>query len=87
MILYHQAGSAPLLAITHRLVLVMGGNLNGESELGVGSTFTLRLPADMKTHLDKPHVLKASNLFIRDILNRPAAASRRGNWQELIKPS
>jgi len=65
--------TALLLAITHRLVLVMGGNLNGESELGVGSTFTLRLPADMKTHLDKPHVLKASNLFIRDILNRPAA--------------
>ena len=60
---------ALLLAITHRLVLVMGGNLNGESELGVGSTFTLRLPADMKSHLEKPHVLKASNLFIRDILS------------------
>jgi len=43
--------------------------MNGESELGVGSTFTLRLPADMKSHLEKPHVLKASNLFIRDILS------------------
>ena len=60
---------ALMLAITHRLVLAMGGNLNGESELGVGSTFTLRLPADMKSHLEKPHVVKATNLFIRDILN------------------
>ncbi len=60
---------ALLLAITHRLVLVMGGHLNGESELGVGSTFTLRLPADMESHLEKPHVAKATNLFIRDILN------------------
>ncbi len=60
---------ALMLAITHRLVLVMGGNLQGESELGVGSTFTLRLPADMESHLQKPHVLKATNLFIRDILN------------------
>lgn len=63
---------ALMLAITHRLVLVMGGNLNGESELGAGSTFTLRLPADMKSHLDKPHVVKATNLFIRDILNHSA---------------
>ncbi len=60
---------ALMLAITHRLVLVMGGNLNGVSELGVGSTFTLRLPADMESHLQKPHVVKATNLFIRDILN------------------
>ncbi|HBP11058.1 MAG TPA: hypothetical protein DD452_03875 [Nitrospina sp.] len=61
--------NALMLAITHRLVLAMGGNLTGESELGIGSTFTLRLPADMKSHLEKPHVRKASNLFIRDILN------------------
>ncbi|MBT3921265.1 MAG: hypothetical protein HOF21_01695 [Nitrospina sp.] len=60
---------ALMLAITHRLVLALGGNLNGESEQGVGSTFTLRLPADMKSHLEKPHVVKATNLFIRDILN------------------
>ncbi len=60
---------ALMLAITHRLVLVMGGNLNGGSELGAGSTFTLRLPADMKLHLEKPHVVRATNLFIRDILN------------------
>jgi signal transduction histidine kinase len=59
--------NALMLAITHRLVLAMGGNLTGESELGIGSTFTL--PADMKSHLEKPHVRKASNLFIRDILN------------------
>ena len=68
--------NALLLAITHRLVLVMGGNLHGESELGVGSTFTLRLPADMKSHLEKPHVLKATNRFIHDILNRPATGGR-----------
>lgn len=60
---------ALMLAITHRLVLVMGGNLNGESKLGTGSTFTLRLPADMESHLEKPYVVKATNLFIRDILN------------------
>jgi signal transduction histidine kinase len=60
---------ALMLAITHRLVLVMGGHLNGESELGTGSTFTLRLPGDMESHLSKPHVVKATNLFIRDILN------------------
>jgi signal transduction histidine kinase len=60
---------ALLLAITHRLVLAMGGNLSGKSENG--STFTLRLPADMKSHLEKPHVAKATNLFIRNILNRP----------------
>ena len=60
---------ALMLAITHRLVLVMGGHLNGESELGTGSTFTLRFPADMESHLKKPHVVKATNLFIRDILN------------------
>jgi signal transduction histidine kinase len=66
---------ALMLAITHRLVLVMGGNLNGESELGAGSTFTLRLPADMKSHLEKPHVVKASNLFIRDILTTRRGAS------------
>ncbi|MZH03187.1 MAG: hypothetical protein F3745_07295 [Nitrospinae bacterium] len=60
---------ALMLAITHRLVLVMGGQMNGESELGTGSTFTLRFPADMESHLKKPHVVKATNLFIRDILN------------------
>ncbi len=64
---------ALMLAITHRLVLAMGGNL--ESQSGRGSTFTLRLPADMKSHLEKPHVRKASNLFIRDILTRPAPSS------------
>lgn len=59
---------ALLLAITHRLILVVGGHLNGEYKEGFGSTYTLRLPADMKSHLEKPHVLKATNVFIRDIL-------------------
>lgn len=68
---------ALMLAITHRQVLVMGGNLNGESELGVGSTFTLRLPADMKSHLEKPHVVKATNLFIRDILTTRRGANEQ----------
>ncbi|MEK9628548.1 MAG: ATP-binding protein [Nitrospinota bacterium] len=61
-------GEALMLAICHRLSLVMGGNIYAESELGVGSTFTLRLPMDMKTHLSKPHVVRATNLFIQDIL-------------------
>ncbi|MBC8285829.1 MAG: hypothetical protein H8E32_18600 [Nitrospinae bacterium] len=61
-------GEALMLAICHRLSLVMGGNIFAESELGVGSSFTLRLPMDMKTHLSKPHVVRATNLFIQDIL-------------------
>ncbi|MBT5469541.1 MAG: hypothetical protein HOK41_02960 [Nitrospina sp.] len=61
-------GEALMLAICHRLSLVMGGNILAESELGVGSKFTLRLPVDMKTHLSKPHVVRATNLFIQDIL-------------------
>jgi signal transduction histidine kinase len=61
-------GEALILAICHRLSLVMGGNIHAESELGVGSTFSLRLPVDMKTHLSKPHVVRATNLFIQDIL-------------------
>lgn len=61
-------GEALMLAICHRMSLIMGGNIYAESELGVGSVFTLRLPADMKTHLSKPHVVRATNLFIQDIL-------------------
>ncbi len=61
-------GEALMLAICHRLSLVMGGNILAESELGVGSKFTLRLPMDMKLHLSKPHVVRATNLFIQDIL-------------------
>ncbi len=68
---------ALMLAITHRLVLVMGGNLNGDSELGSGTTFTLRLPGNMETHLEKPHVMKAANLFIRDMLSRPVSSGKK----------
>jgi hypothetical protein len=46
----------------------MEGNIHAESKLGVGSTFSLCLPVDMKTHHSKPHVVCASNLFIQDIL-------------------
>ena len=34
-------GEALMLAISHRLSLVMGGNIHAESELGVGSAFSL----------------------------------------------
>jgi len=61
-------GEALMLAICHRLSLIMGGNILAESELGAGSKFTLRLPMDMKSHLSKPHVVRATNLFIQDIL-------------------
>ena len=61
-------GEALILGICHRLSLVMGGNIHAESKLGVGSTYSLRLPVDMKTHLSKPHIVRASNLFIQDIL-------------------
>ena len=56
------------LAICHRLTLVMGGHIFAESELGKGSTFTLRFPVDIKSHLEKPHVIRATNRLMDDIL-------------------
>jgi len=62
-------GVALGLAICHRFGLLMGGNISADSELGRGSTFTLRLPADMKTHLAKSHVIRGTNRLLSDILN------------------
>jgi signal transduction histidine kinase len=39
-----QDGSGLGLAITHRLTDVMGGTIDVESEKGVGTRFTVRLP-------------------------------------------
>ncbi len=58
------------LAICNRLTLVMGGHIFAESELGKGSTFTLRLPVDIKSHLAKPHVIRATNRLMDDIFQR-----------------
>ncbi len=38
------------LAITRHFCQMMGGNVTVESELGVGSTFTIRLPAEIVEH-------------------------------------
>ena len=37
------------LAITRRFCQLMGGDITVESELGQGSTFTIRLPAEVPT--------------------------------------
>gem|GEM_PF-613665 len=62
-------GAALSLAISHRFSLIMGGNIFAESELGKGATFTLKLPAEMETHLEKPHVKRATDRLLSDIFN------------------
>ncbi|HEY1340881.1 MAG TPA: PAS domain S-box protein, partial [Bryobacteraceae bacterium] len=42
------------LAITRRFVQLMGGDIAVESELGKGSTFTIKLPAEAQTHPAEP---------------------------------
>ncbi|QPJ65683.1 MAG: HAMP domain-containing histidine kinase [Candidatus Nitrohelix vancouverensis] len=58
------------LAICNRLTLAMGGSISAETEFGSGSKFTLRLPADIQTHLAKPHVRRATSRLMGDILDR-----------------
>ncbi len=41
------------LAITHNFVQIMGGSINVDSELGQGSTFTVRLPAKVALLVQK----------------------------------
>jgi len=58
------------LALCQRLSRLMGGNIFAESELGRGTTLSLRLPADVPSHLAKPHVIRATNRLMDDIVNR-----------------
>jgi PAS domain S-box-containing protein len=48
------------LAITRRLCQLMGGDINVESELGKGTTFTVRLPAEV-TPLGMPPALETGH--------------------------
>ncbi len=42
------------LTITRRIMELMGGSIEAESEVGVGSTFWLELPLEDETHSDEP---------------------------------
>jgi hypothetical protein len=50
------AGSGIGLALTHELVKILGGSLEVKSKVGVGSTFTVRLPRGF-AHLPAAHVV------------------------------
>ena len=43
------------LTITRRFCQMMGGDIAARSEAGRGSTFTIRLPADVESRPDDPH--------------------------------
>lgn len=62
-------GTSLAIAICQRFSLLMGGHILAENEPGKGATLTLRLPAEMETHLAKSHVLRGTNRLICDLLN------------------
>ncbi len=59
------------LAISQRLCRVMGGDITVESRPGVGSTFTVRLPAALSTSRQTPHADAARSLEGRVPIGEP----------------
>ena len=59
------------LAITQRLLALMGGSLSVESEYGVGSTFTFRVPQKITDPTPAMHVRKTDHTYALSMFKDP----------------
>jgi signal transduction histidine kinase/DNA-binding response OmpR family regulator len=67
------------LAITRRLSQMMGGDVSVASEPGKGSTFTLRVPADLARKTDRPQQAGVRSETTVPAASVPAATSAERN--------